>query len=162
MQACVNQSGRLGRIRLLADDAGQTLIEAALAVSLLLTLLLGVVEMTPVIRADIEVENAARAGAQYATQNTTTAADITGIEKSAAADAPDITLTWGTQSVSISYTCSDGSTPNGSPLACTSPAYLETTVNVQPSSTVNPWVTLPFLPTSYTVSGSAVMQCLEC
>lgn len=147
--------------RLLQDHAADGLIEAAIALPILLSLFMGAAELTPVIRAQIELSNAARAGAQYGTQNSTTAADTTGIRTAAANDAPDLTL--GTTNVNLTYICSDGTAASGTPAACSaSTAAVETIVTVTTNATVTPWVTLPLLPTSYTLTGSAAMKCLKC
>jgi|SRR5579871_2638037 len=72
------------RYRLVAVRAsGQTVVELALLMPLLLVLLLGVIEIGRYAYFDILVSNAARAGAQYGAQSLIQAADIAGIQQAA-------------------------------------------------------------------------------
>lgn len=58
----------------LDNESGQSLVEMALSLPLLVLLLLGTVELAQVCYGAIAVSNAAKAAAQYAAQNSTTAA----------------------------------------------------------------------------------------
>jgi Flp pilus assembly protein TadG len=144
------------------ETAGQSLVETALLGSLLMALLLGIVELGRVTYAAIEVSNAAKAAVAYATQNGHTAADTTGIATAAASEAAN--LTGLTTTSSASCVCSDGTTPpSGSCTTsgiCSSSQVIETvTVNTQ--ATFNPLIHLPGLPTTYTLKGKAVQECLQ-
>ncbi|WP_109487954.1 TadE/TadG family type IV pilus assembly protein [Occallatibacter savannae] len=55
------------------NEDGQSLVELALTLPLLLVLLLGVAELGHIAYASINVSNAAKAAGQYAAQNTSTA-----------------------------------------------------------------------------------------
>ena len=72
-------------------ESGQSLVEAALSISLLIAVVVGAAEIARVGYAAIEVGNAARAGAQYGAQSGYTAADTTGIATAASRDAGNLT-----------------------------------------------------------------------
>jgi len=55
------------------DESGQSLVEMALTLPLLLIIFLGIVELSQVVYGAINVSNAAKAAAQYAAQNDNTA-----------------------------------------------------------------------------------------
>src|SRR5512135_3899712 len=97
-------------------DAGQSLIETALTVPLLVLLLVGAVELAQVAYAAIEVSNAAKAAASYGAQDTTTAADSTGMATVAANDAYN--LRGLITNVTVTGVCSDGTACTGSGNTC--------------------------------------------
>lgn len=103
-------------------EEGSSLVELALTMPILIVLVLGAAELGWVTYAAVEVANAARAGVSYGCQTSATAGDITGIQNTAAADAPDIAL--GTTTVTPSCICSNGNAAVGgcgSPTACPAP-----------------------------------------
>jgi Flp pilus assembly protein TadG len=63
-----------------ADNSGQTLVEMAVVLPLLLTLLLGAAEYGRLWYIGIEVTNAAHAGVEYGSQNRISAQDNTNIQ----------------------------------------------------------------------------------
>jgi Flp pilus assembly protein TadG len=65
---------------------GQTVVEVALLLPLLLLLLVGVIEIGRYAYFDILISNAARAGAQYGAQSLIQAADVAGIRTAAQND----------------------------------------------------------------------------
>jgi Flp pilus assembly protein TadG len=67
-------------------QGGQSLVELALVLPMLLLLLVGVVEIGRYAYVDILVSNAARAGAQYGSQSLTAAKDVSGIQLAAQND----------------------------------------------------------------------------
>src|SRR3984885_15780075 len=79
-QAGNRQSAQLVRER------GQSLVELAFVVPLLLLLLIGIIEIGRFAFYSIVVSNAARAGAQYGAQSLATAADTAGIATAAKND----------------------------------------------------------------------------
>ena len=139
-------------------DAGNALVEFALTLPVLVALILGAVELGWVTYGSIEVMNAARAGASYGCQNSTAAGDTTGIQNTAALDAPDIPL--GTTTVTTSCTCSDGSASTCQPTDC-SGSSIETILTVNTQATVTPLFHLPGLPTTLTLHGKAVEKVLQ-
>jgi Flp pilus assembly protein TadG len=68
------------------SQSGQSLVEVALALPVLLLLLVGIIEIGRFAYYSIVVANAARAGAQYAAQNLATAYDNAGIRRAARND----------------------------------------------------------------------------
>jgi Flp pilus assembly protein TadG len=143
------------------SEVGSALVEFCLTMPVLAALLVGAAELGWMTYASVEVANAARAGVSYGCQTSATAGDTTGIQNTAAADAPDITL--GTTTVSTSCICSDGSAATGSgclPASCTN-SQPETILTVQTQATVTPFVHIPGLPASFTLHGQAVQKVLQ-
>lgn len=141
----------------LRSGRGSALLEAALVTPMLATLLLGATDLAQVARTSVEVSNAAKAGAQYASQNGYTAQDSTGIATAAQTEAPNLTIT---TTSSYSCICSDGSASTCLNTDCAS-SHMEETVTVDTQTTITPVIQIPALPTSWTVSGKAVQRCLE-
>ena len=140
------------------EEDGQSLVELALTMPLLIGLLVGAVEYSRMAFASIEVQNAAMAGVQYGAQDTTTAADTTGIQTAASADAPDITL--GPSTVSISCICADGSASTCLSTDCSTSA-IEKIVTVQTQATFTPVIHTLGIPSTFTLHGKAVQKVLE-
>src|SRR5580704_18833025 len=65
---------------------GQTVVEMALLLPVLLTLMIGLIEIGRYAYFDILISNAARAGAQYGAQSLIQAADVAGIRTAAQND----------------------------------------------------------------------------
>jgi Flp pilus assembly protein TadG len=75
-------------------EGGQSLVELALILPLLLLLLVGIIEIGRFSYYSILVANAARAGAQYGAQSLITAADVAGIRAAAHNDGlPSLAVT---------------------------------------------------------------------
>jgi Flp pilus assembly protein TadG len=148
---------RFGRRLAIDKEMGGALIELALTTPLLLLLLLGAVEFGLADYVAIEVTNAARAGVQYGTQNATTAADTTGIQRASTNEASNITL--GATTVVPSYVCSDQSTPTGTPPTCSSStAALETIITVKTQATFTPTIHIPGISPTFTLHGQATQK----
>jgi Flp pilus assembly protein TadG len=151
---------KLKGLRKLEAEGGQALVELAVSVSILALLAVGAVEMGNVLYASIAVSDAAMAGVQYGTRNSTSAADTQGIENAAAADAPNFTITFPT-APSLSCICSDGSASTCQPTDC-SGSNIETILTVETQATVNPLVHLPgLIPNSIILQGKAIQKVLE-
>ena len=140
------------------SEVGSALVEFCLTMPVLTALIVGAAELGWMTYASVEVTNAARAAVSYGCQTSTTAADTAGIQNTAAADAPDVTL--GTTTVSTSCICSDGSASTCKPTDCSS-SNIETILTVDTQATVNPFVHLPGLPASFTLHGQAVQKVLQ-
>src|SRR5579859_3693250 len=123
----------------LRSERGQSLIELAISIPVMAMLIFGSVELAKVIYASLEVTDAAMAGVQYGTRNPIAAADSTGIQNAAAADAPNLTIT---STSSLSCVCSDGSTSNCQPTDCPN-SNIETVLTVQTQSTIDPLIHFP-------------------
>ncbi len=74
------------RLRPWSGARGQSLVELALIAPILIVLMLGVIDFGRVYFAQVSVTNAARDGADYASQSATAAADLNGITQAALSD----------------------------------------------------------------------------
>ena|SRR5579863_2332639 len=142
-------------------EEGGAIVETALTAPFLAVLIFGSVEVSRVAYAAIEVTNAARAGVSYGAQSGLTASDTSGIQWAATHDGVNIPG-MATPVVTLAYSCSDGSTPTGTPSACTNNgAHLLETVMVQTQVTMDPLVHVAGLPKTYTLYGTAVQTCYQ-
>ncbi len=139
----------------LRNEQGNALIETAVGLTILTTLLFGAAEFGRIAYAAIEVNNAAHAGAAYGAESRTYAADLPNIQNAAVKDAPDVAGV--TSTAGYSCQCSDGSASTCGATDCTGTRILEY-ITVTTSGTVNPMIYVPGLPHSYTVTGHAVMM----
>ncbi len=146
------------RLEQLRDERGSALVEFGLCMPILMTLLIGAVEYGRMAFAAIEVSNAAMAGVQYGVQNPADAADLTGIQNAAAADARDLTL--GTTTSSLSCICSDGSASTCQPTDC-SGAHIETILTVNTQAQFNSIFAVRGLSNSFTLHGRAVQKVIQ-
>lgn len=135
--------------------AGQAAVELALSLPLLLMLLLVVVETGRAFYIAISVANAARAGVQYGSQSLTTAADHTGMQNAAAADAPNIAGM--TTTATHFCKCSDGSASTCLSTDCASSHRLVYT-QVDTSAPYTPLINFMGILPTMTVPGKAVMR----
>jgi hypothetical protein len=137
---------------------GQSLVEFALVVPLLLLLVLGAVEIGRAAYYAIAVVNAARSGVQYGAQNHTTAGDNVGIQQAAVNDFPMLSLD--NVTIDTSYCeCPDGSVaPNCEQTDCPVDnrfiPYLKVNTQMQIMSLVG----FPGLPPSVSITGEAIMR----
>jgi Flp pilus assembly protein TadG len=152
-----NGSRALGRTRksrfapLSRRESGQTLLEVALIIPVLLLLLIGIIEIGRLAYYRIEVSNAARAGAQFGAQNLADAADQPDITTAAQNDAPDIAST-----LSITSQQQCATSASATPAFATCPAAY-VWVQVNSSYTLNTLFSYPGLPTSFTLNSQATM-----
>jgi Flp pilus assembly protein TadG len=139
------------------SEAGTAFIEFAVILPVLLLIVFGLVEVGRYAYFSIMVGNAARAGAQYGAQNMVTVRDASAIEQAAKNDASAITLN---ATASYSCACSDGTTSTCSATDCTSSHRL-TYVLVTTSGTFDSLLHFPGVPSSITVTSTAVMRAAE-
>lgn len=139
------------------SERGQSLVETALVFPILITMLVGAVEMARVVRASIAVANAAKAGAQYGAENGFTAQDTTGIALAASDEAPTFTVN---TTSSSSCKCSDGTASTCQNTDCAN-AHIEQSITVNTSATITPTIRLPGLPSTFTVKGVAVQRVVQ-
>ena len=166
--------------RQIKDNRGSALVETALVAPLFLLLLTGAFELGRVAHFAIEVQNAARAGAAYASQNSGTSGpgSATAVTQAAQNDAPDLanlTATPGT--ACVCETLTTGSTPTYSPssgtIACSDPTIVACTgssgtvtyrivsyATVTTQANINPVFNVSALPGSYTLHGYSEMRVL--
>jgi Flp pilus assembly protein TadG len=139
---------------LLGMDHGSSLLEAAVAMPLLLAILLGAVDFGRGYFLAMEIAGAANAGAEYGSQNPT---DIAGMRTAATGDATDVPNL--VASASYGCECSDGSSFSDScavtPSCATNVAY-RVTVNV--STVYTPQFPWPGIPSAIPLSSSATMR----
>ncbi len=133
-------------------QGGQSLVELALVLPLLLLLLVGVLEIGRFAYYDILVSNAARAGAQYGSQSLTAAADSAGIQAAAWGDGLTTLVVTSTQLCGCSAG-SLGGCPTGN--VCANPlVYVQVTTTGTFSSLFN----YPGLPPSMTLTSTVTMR----
>jgi Flp pilus assembly protein TadG len=149
------KSSLLKFVQSLRTDSGNALIELAIGMSILTTLIFGAAEFGRIAYAAIEVSDAAHAGAAYGAMNRTRAADTANTTNAAKKDAPDVSGM--TATASYWCQCSDGSASTCGATDCTGTRIIEY-LTVNTSGTIDPLVYVPGLPRSYTVTGKAVMR----
>lgn len=142
-------------------EEGSALVELALLMPVFLIMLVGAAEFARLSYAAIEVANAARAGVQYGAQNRSNAQDSVGITSAATADGSDVTNLNATASTYC--VCSSG---NGGQITCSTAAAncsarVIEYVQVNTSASVNPTFHVPGLPTTYNLTGKAVMRVMQ-
>jgi Flp pilus assembly protein TadG len=140
------------------DDIGQALVELALMFPIFILLLVGAAEFGRLAYAAIEVSNAARAGASYGSQTHITASDFANIELAATQDAANISGL--TATAADSCACSSGGaiTCSTALTTCPSPARIIEYVQVNTTGIVDPLFHYPGLPTTFTLTGQAIMR----
>jgi Flp pilus assembly protein TadG len=148
---------RLGLARL-REDQGQSLVELAAMLPVFLLLVVGALEFGRLAYAQLEITNAARAGAAYGMQDAATAANVSAIEEAAVNDAADISGL--TATASESCTCGDGTSVScaSATTSCTTYPHVLTYVQVSTQATVDPLFYVPGLPKSYVLTGQAKMM----
>lgn len=149
----IKREGRIHRLLSIGrSETGQALTELGLILPVFVLMLLGSVELARVAYAAIEVSNAAHAGAQYGAQSFIYMNDTTGIQNAATNDAANITLASTTPT--LTYTCSDGTTPTGSPLVCaSSTATVEAILTVVSTTNFDPFFHIAGLGTTFALKG---------
>jgi Flp pilus assembly protein TadG len=133
-------------------QTGQTVVELALLLPLLLLLLIGLTEIGRYAYFDILISNAARAGAQYGAQSLIQAADINGIRTAAQNDGlAAMTIT--TQQECGCVATALGGCPTGG--VCPRPL---TYVKVTASDTYTSLFNYPGIPRSLALSSTVTMR----
>jgi Flp pilus assembly protein TadG len=147
-------------------DAGQTLLEMAIVVTLLVFLTLGIIDFGRVFYAGMAIDQAARAGVQYGAQSKNKAADLTGIAQAAVNAAQDVD--WkcadGTKSGTECVTatrycqCSDGTSMDCATGDCGIEGRPQVYVQVQTEYTFKTFAPYPGIPNSINLNRTAVMR----
>ena len=158
--------GRMARWKLVCSESGASFIEVSFILGILAPLmLLGTTGATALVYADIEVSNAAHAGAAYAAQyyiaNSNTALPSTSqVTTAVQNDAPELTgmLKSGTSfTVSMATGCNGGSATSGNTVPICGSGVLPY-VQVTAQATVVPLTAFAGLPKSITMSGKATIN----
>jgi Flp pilus assembly protein TadG len=133
---------------------GQAMVEMAVAVPVLVLLLLAATDFGRLFYTNIEVANAARAGAQYGSQSLISAANSAGMAAVAKDDASNLSnLT----AVGSQCTCMASANVAACPASYCASNPNATFVEVDTSTTFNTIVKYPGIPSRVTLSGKAVM-----
>lgn len=157
------------------SERGASLVEMAFLLPLLVFLLVGAIDFGRAYYLKIEIMNAARAGVQYACQSTKTAADTTGIENAATADAVDVTTLTFPTAPTLACQCVPNTGGTGTTTSCTSPSCTSGTnhfvewVTVYTQASYTPlirwgWSALGMnlgIPSSMALKGQAVMRVIS-
>jgi Flp pilus assembly protein TadG len=119
-----------------------------------LAVLLMIIEDLRVYHTTIELNNASRAGAQYAIHSPANASNLQGMQQAALNDGSDIS---GMTAVATEYCeCSDGSSVScGTASACSDERVY---VEVDTAATFYTLATWPGIPKSIALSGKAIMR----
>ena len=155
------EAGAKKNVHLLCDSNGQSLVEFALVVPLLLLLLLGAIEIGRVAYYAIAVSNAARSAVQYGAQTPTTAGNIDNIVQAALDDARYLSP----DNVTIDnklFKCPDAdisALSNTPPTDCGADgtrylSYLKVNTQMQ----LAPLIGFPGIPASFSLKGEAFMR----
>ena len=156
-------------------ESGQTLLEFAFMLPVLMLLLLGIAEIGRAAFITITVNNAATAGAEYGSQNATTASDFPGMQNAALCDANGHIglsacnttgiLTTGNITPTSGCACdTGGGTSCNTFVSCTDPSITGCTgqvaecVQVTTHADFTPLFNYPGLPTMYHANGNAVQR----
>jgi Flp pilus assembly protein TadG len=139
------------------SSEGGGLVELALLMPVFAGMLLTSVEFAFVAYDNIEVADAARAGAAYGSQSSSTASDTMGMQNVAKAAGPDVSGLSAT--ASEEYSCSNSaSTLRASLQTCTSGNRVLTYVEVSTTASITPPIRVPGVPSSFTLNGLAIMR----
>jgi Flp pilus assembly protein TadG len=149
--------GRQLKMRTREAQRGSSLIELAFFVILMFVPILFLsVDFGRAYYMNIEVTNAARAGAQYAVADPS--ASLTNIQNAAKADGPDLSAM--TAVAVTGCMCSDGSSPQTPCSSTTPPTCVGTRlinyVQVNTQITYTPIFPYPWLPSSILLKGQAL------
>lgn len=131
---------------------GQTVVEVALLLPVLLLLLVGLIEIGRYAYFDILISNAARAGAQYGAQSLIQAADVAGIRTAAQNDGLAAMTITATQQCG----CAAGAL-GGCPTGAVCPQPL-VYVQVTASDRYNSLFRYPGIPRSLTLTSTVTMR----
>jgi hypothetical protein len=140
------------------ENSGQALVEAAIGMSVCVTILIGASEFGRMAYASIEVANAAHAGVAYGSLSHTDAADNAGMQLAATQEAPDVSGISATASHFCK--CSDGTASTCAVTDCSLTRIIEY-VQVQTTATYDPKIYVPGLARSYTLHGNAIMRVVQ-
>jgi Flp pilus assembly protein TadG len=158
----------LARCRGLLGERGDALVELGVITSLLgVPLLIGTAQMGILVYYGVEVQNAAHAGAMYGMRSLTYAANTSGIQTAAQAEASDFS-THLTVASSTYYACSlalggtqytGGSAQTNAESGCTGGTnHALEFVQVNTSVVVTPLIHWSSLASSYTLRGGSIME----
>lgn len=139
--------------RSLADEAGQSLVELALALPLLAFSLIGGADLARAFAHQLAVQNGARAGAEsYAIDASPTADEAVIVARNEMARTPGLDADAAT--ITVLKARADGSTPCASPPSVATPCFVTVRVRYD-FNTVTTW---PLLPNSATFDRTTTVR----
>lgn len=158
----------LAHCRGLGGESGSALVELAVVVAFLgIPLLLGTAEMASLVYDSIEISNAANAGAAYGMQSLTFASNTSGMTTAAQNEASDFGAALSVTPTTY-YACSSAiggtqytgaSAQSNANAGCTGTGnHALEFVQVKTSASVTPSIHWLGLPSSFTLTGSSVME----
>jgi Flp pilus assembly protein TadG len=159
MNEMITQSTSRGGAALSLRPRGQSAVEFAMIASIVLLVLLAVADFGRMFYVSVALNNAARAGAQYGSQSLITAADSSGMVTAVDNDATNVTnLSTPTTSLCGCASSLPANVTNTCPSSyCTNnPDAIYVTVTA--SAPFNTITKYPGVPSSTTLSGTAIMQ----
>jgi Flp pilus assembly protein TadG len=131
------------------------MVEMAVALPVLALLLLAAADFGRLYFANIEVANAARAGAQYGSQSVITAADFAGMETAAKNDGSNLSAL---SANATQCTCVTTSSVAACPAQYCANNPQATYVEVDTTTTFHTAIKYPGIPSTVTLGGKAVMM----
>lgn len=134
------------------NACGQSAIELALVLPVMILLLVAVCDFARLFYASIGVADAARAGVQYGAQNRTTAVDYAGMQQAALNDGAGIAKL---SANATSFCQCGGATVSCSTAGCADPGNF---VQVTVSANFHTILTYPGIPQPAPLSSTAVME----
>jgi len=155
-----------------SGETGQALLELALMLPILCLLVVGITDLGRAAAVTLAVNNAATAGVEYGSQNGSTASDLTGMQSHALADTANNNLP-GTLTFPSLPSNGCACDINGAGTSCTYPiptascstildncatGKIVECVQVVTSMSYDSLLYFPGIPTSYSVTGHAVMR----
>jgi Flp pilus assembly protein TadG len=149
------------RLRILCKaDHGASLIELALVTPFLVLFVLGAVDFGHAFYVNLELVNAAHAGAEYASLNPTLTAGITAASQQSA---PELHLTASEVTPTYGCECSDGTSykancPAAPQPSCVLPAIVVNRVQVTATTTYTTLIPWGVIPSSFTWSRTATIR----
>jgi TadE-like protein len=145
-------------LRPTSSQAGGSVLEVALLCPVMTLILFGMIDLGRWVFLTIEVASSARAGAQYGGQNRGTALDTSGIQTAAQNDVPDIPSLTVTSSTSSCWcSSSPGTNVSCNLSSCTGGSQLIPLLQVNTSTSYNPWILYGVFTTAVTITGQVVV-----
>ncbi|MGH7727244.1 MAG: TadE/TadG family type IV pilus assembly protein [Vulcanimicrobiaceae bacterium] len=142
--------------RLLHCERGQSILEVAVAAPFLLLILAGCIDFGRYAYEGIVLANGAHAGVQYGSLSPINAADLAGMESAAQADMPGLSVAF-SPTPSTYCECADGAASTCAPTDCPASHSLRY-VSVTVAANFQPFIHLPSLPSTMTISRTAVQE----
>ena len=153
-----------------SPESGQSIVELAFSLPLFLLLILGGAEIANLAWASVQVNNAARAAAAYASISRANAgtSNLSNIQAAAQNEAPTLITDPSSQVTStqvctcvsnagVAGTPDPGCTNTNTETTCQTPSVIDVAVQINVSAPVRTLVHYPGLPATYTVNAQATV-----